>query len=154
MAKRTVKKTPDAPWENKKVPQAPFDNQSYGLIKLAKAITESIGSNTNITTKLLDYLKKQNKRKIEVNIPEIKIPESKSQPDTKLFANSMLGVADSIKENTRVTIGLVEYMKLQKEGKEPVVVNVPKVKPWEHIRFEVSRDNNNLMKYFDAKRIK
>ena len=47
-------------------------------------------------------------------------------------------------------------VKLEKEGK-PVVVKMPEVKevkPWEHIKFEVNRDSNNLMKSFDAKRIK
>ena len=85
-------------------------------------------------------------------------PKEKQKPsDTKILAASMVGVADSIKENTRVVMSLVEYMKLEKEGK-PVVVEIPKQKetpPWEHITFEVtSRDSNNLLKSFDAKRIK
>ena len=131
-------------------------------IEHLKTILEKDERSTSTTAELA--MRKVNEKELKKIIQKGKAHQSvlkkaeKAKPsETKVLAASMVGVANSINENTRVVMSLVEYMKLEKEGK-PVVVEMPKQKetpPWEHITFEVtSRDSSNLLKSFDAKRIK
>ena len=101
-----------------------------------------------------DLTKKVLAKKADPSAVKPKTVEQEKPSETKVLAASMIGVAKSINENTRVVMSLVEYMKLQKEGKQPVVVNVPEVKSVNGWDFDILRGSNNLMKTVKARKVK
>jgi len=135
MAKGTVKK------EVKKVPSAPFESQSYGLVKLANAINESMAQSTKVSIQLLEYLKKQETKKNEINItvPEIKIP---TLPEIK--------------------VPPIKVPSVNIPEQKPVVfmpnINVPEIKiPEQKIingwKFKINRNKNLLIDTIDATKV-
>ena len=101
-----------------------------------------------------DLTKKVLANKADPSAVKPKTVEQEKPSETKVLAASMIGVAKSINENTRVVMGLVEYMKLQKEGK-PVVVNVPEVKSVNGWDFKIERNakTHNLMTDVKARKV-
>ena len=133
------KKVPDAPWENKKIPKPPFESQAYGLVQIAKAISGSMEGNTTVIEKLLNFLKSED-RKIEINIPEIKIPQAPSMkmPDIKIP-----------EPQVHVTAPEQKMPNIEVKAPDTTILN-----EWETIEFDFQRHPNLLLKKIIATKVK
>ena len=135
--KRMDSRIKKAPWED--IPDAPFEKES----ELVKIVKENVLIEKMDIAPLLKTL-------TDNKSPEIMAKLQKTiETVMGQLPKSMLEAVIATERNTKTVMSLVEYMKREKENKQPIVINIPQATGW---NFKVKRDVNGDLSEFDANR--